>query len=137
MEAYSLDLRQRVLAACDAGQSTKQVAIQYEVSPAWVRRLKQRRREDGTIRPRPILGAKPKLDAAAYDWLMEQIRRTPDATLEELRARIRSERGIIISIGTLWSALRKRKLTFKKSRCTPPSRIGRTSRSKGPSGTSS
>lgn len=137
MEAYSLDLRERVLAACDSGQSTKKVAKQFEVSPAWVRRLKQRRREDGTIRPRPFPGAKPKLDQGSCDWLLEQVHRTPDATLEELRDRLKNHRGIAISIGTLWSALRKRKLSFKKSRCTPPSRIGRTSRSKGPSGTSS
>jgi transposase len=136
MEAYSLDLRERVLAACDAGQSTKKVARQFDVSPAWVRRLKQRRREDGTIRPRPIPGAKPKLDQAASDWLMEQVRRTPDATLEELRARLNRERGIAISIGTLWSALRKRKLSFKKSRCMPLNSIDRTSRRKGPPGTS-
>ena len=45
MDAYSLDLRTRVLAACDAGKKTKQVAEQFSVSPAWVRRLKQRRRE--------------------------------------------------------------------------------------------
>ncbi len=59
MEAYSLDLRKRVLAACDAGQSTKKVAEQFDVSPAWVRRLKQRRREDGSIEPRPIPARSP------------------------------------------------------------------------------
>ncbi|MBE7507670.1 MAG: hypothetical protein HS101_15480 [Planctomycetia bacterium] len=49
MEAYSMDLRKRVLAACDAGHGTTRVAKSFEVSPAWVRRLKQRRRELGTI----------------------------------------------------------------------------------------
>jgi DNA-binding PucR family transcriptional regulator len=42
-----------VLAACDAGQKTKAVAVRFGVSPAWVRRLKQHRRErDGDIAPR-------------------------------------------------------------------------------------
>ena len=60
MEAYSLDLRKRVLASCDAGHKTKQVAELYGVSPAWVRRLKQRRRELGTIEPLPYRhGPKP------------------------------------------------------------------------------
>ena len=60
MEAYSLDLRKRVLAACDGGRGTKEVAQLFAVSPAWVRRLKQRRRELNTIdtaaqeeRPKP------------------------------------------------------------------------------------
>ena len=51
MKAYSMDLRKRVLAMCDAGHGTTQVARLVHVSPAWIRRLKQRRREDGQIAP--------------------------------------------------------------------------------------
>jgi transposase len=137
MDAYSLDLRKRVLAACDAGQPTKKVAEQFDVSPAWVRRLKQRRREDGSIEPRPIPGAKPKLDQPARDWLLEQVRRQPDLTLEELRSRLKNEREIAISIGALWNALAKLKFSFKKSRSTPPSSSGPMSRRNARSGTSS
>jgi hypothetical protein len=46
MEAYSLDLRTRVLSAWDAGKGTKEVARLFEVSPAWVLNL---RRELGTF----------------------------------------------------------------------------------------
>ena len=52
MDSYSMDLRKRVLADCDAGRSTRQVAMKYRVSESWVRRLKQRRRESGEIAPR-------------------------------------------------------------------------------------
>ena len=65
MAACSMDLRERVLAACDGGMKTKRVASLFSVSPAWVRRLKQRRREDGSIAPRPVPGGVPKLDGAA------------------------------------------------------------------------
>ena len=44
MEAYSMDLRKRVLKDCDAGLGTLAVSVKYDVSPAWIRRLKQRRR---------------------------------------------------------------------------------------------
>lgn len=47
-----MDLRQRVIDDCDAGLPTKVVAQKYPVSPAWVRRLKQHRRERGDIVPR-------------------------------------------------------------------------------------
>src|SRR2546423_955973 len=47
MEAYSMDLRRRVIGACDAGKGTKEVAATFGVSPAWVRRLKQHRRVRG------------------------------------------------------------------------------------------
>jgi transposase len=45
MSSYSMDLRVRVLKDSDAGMLTRRVAEKYQVSPAWVRRLKQRRRE--------------------------------------------------------------------------------------------
>src|SRR5258708_6609715 len=53
MKPYSMDLRQRVLDACDRGEGTKATAKRFGVSPAWVRRLKQHRRlRDGDIAPR-------------------------------------------------------------------------------------
>lgn len=52
MRAYSMDLRQRVIDACDSGLGTSEVAETFSVSQAWVRRLKQRRRETGSIGPK-------------------------------------------------------------------------------------
>jgi len=43
--AYSQDLRDRILAARDEGMTTKRVAELFRVSPSWVRRVMQRRRE--------------------------------------------------------------------------------------------
>jgi len=127
MEAYSMDLRKRVLAACDGGKQTKEVARLFSVSPAWVRRLKQRRREDGSIAPRPIKRVgQPKLDEAARARVLEMVNHKPDSTLEELRGRIDRELNIRISIGALWETLRQMKLSFKKSRRTPASSRVRT-----------
>jgi len=125
MEAYSIDLRTRVLAAIDGGKKTKEVATLFSVSPAWVRRLKQRRREDGSIAPRPIPGGKPKLDEAARAKLGEFVQQKPDATLQELRRRIADELQVRISIGALWETLRRMEFTFKKSRRMPRSSRGR------------
>ena len=58
--AYSMDLRERVLAACDAGHASRVVARQYQVSRAWVDRLKQRRQETGEIGPRRPRRFKPQ-----------------------------------------------------------------------------
>jgi len=52
MRPYSMDLRVRVPAAIDAGDSTAEVAEAFTVSPDWVRRLVQRRRETGEVAPR-------------------------------------------------------------------------------------
>jgi transposase len=52
MAAYSMDLRTRVRADCDAGMNAEEVAAKDRVSRAWVHRLLQRRRETGEIAPR-------------------------------------------------------------------------------------
>jgi transposase len=132
MEAYSMDLRKRVLAACDASKGTKEVARLFDVSEAWVRRLKQRRREWGRIEPLPRnSGRKPVLDEAGRERLAALVRRKPDATLEELRAGL----PIRISLSALWATLKQLELSFKKSPCTRPSRTGRTSNSNAKPGT--
>lgn len=115
--AYSQDLRDRVLAARDRGLPTRQVADLFNVSPAWVRRVVQRRREHGETAPRPRGGVTVvKID---LDQLRQLVREQPDATVKELHARL----GVDCSVSAVDMALRRLGLTFKKRRCTPPSRI--------------
>lgn len=113
---YSMDLRERVLALYDEGLKTKQVAERLKVARSWARRIKQRRSEGKSIAPHAVGGSKPKLDAAARRELARFVDEGPDATLEELRARVASELQITISIGALWETLRVMKLSLKKSR---------------------
>jgi transposase len=117
MEAYSLDLRSRVIADCDAGLGTKEAAEKYKVSQSWVRKLKQIRRETGQIGPRPQrVSHVTKLDGhvAALEQLVE---RQPDVTLRELRQQL----GVNVGLATIARALARLRLTFKKKSCMPPS----------------
>ena len=123
MEAYSLDLRKRVLGACDAGKGTKEVARLFDVSPAWVRRLKQRRRELNTIEPLPKKnGPDPKLTPHHRMRLREEVERQPDITLAELKEKL----TLSASIPTICRTLRSLELSFKKSRSSPMSKTART-----------
>jgi transposase len=125
---YSVDLRERVLGAYDRGMETKEVAETFRVSPAWARRVKQRRRERGEIGPRPMGGKRfEKIDRAR---LAELIAQQPDATLAELRDRL----GVRCAISAICTALKKLSLSFKERRSTRPSRIVRTWRRGEPSG---
>lgn len=121
MKAYSLDLRQRVISACDDHQPTKVVAQRFGVSPAWVRRLKQHRRERGDIFPRQGGGAPVR--KINRERLAELVRAKPDATLAELRDLL----GITVTPWAICKALAQLELTYKKSRSAPVNRIGRTS----------
>jgi transposase len=119
MRSYSLDLRERVLADCDAGLSNDAVARKYQVSAAWIRRLKQRRRETGCIEPRVRRSPPPRLLAHA-ERLQNVVKQRPDATLRELREAL----GVQASLPSLCRALQQLRLTVKKKSCGPPSKIG-------------
>jgi transposase len=117
--AYSQDLRDRVLGACDRGMPTKRVAEVCDVSPAWVRRLKQRRRETGETAPRPAGGARVrKIDMVRLSELVAQ---QPDATARELRERL----GVQCAESAIYAALKRLGLSFKKRAFTPRSSTGR------------
>lgn len=119
--AYSQDLRDRVLAACDRGMPSKEVAEVFQVSRSWVRCVKQRRREYGETGPRKMGGPGPvKLDRAR---LAELVREHPDATLKELSELL----GGDCAQSSICTALKRMKLSFKKRRSMRPSRTGRTS----------
>jgi transposase len=126
--AYAQDLRDRVLAAYDRGKQTAWIVEHFQVSPAWARRVKQRRREHGETTPRPRGGATViKIDCQR---LAELVREQPDATLAELVDRL----GVNCHISAVSMALKRMKISFKKRSSTPPSRTGLTSLSSERSG---
>jgi transposase len=124
MKAYSQDLRERVVRACDERRGTRQqLADLFGVSTAWIRRLLQRRRETGSFAAKPHAGGTtPKLDAGQRRRLVELVADRPDATLAELRARL----GAAVHVSTVHRALAGYGLTIKKKSCTPPSSSART-----------
>lgn len=112
MAAYSLDLRKRVLRACDRGVSVVEVAATYEVSPAWVYRLLQRRRTTGSIEPRRQTKFRRRsLSAREDDRLAALITAQPDATLAELQRALPTT----AALSTLWRAIDRLGLTVKKN----------------------
>jgi transposase len=117
-----MDLRVRVLADCDAGTPTKQVADKFRVSPAWVRRLKQRRAATGETAARPPTNRRVGFRDRYAGRLRAAVAADPGRTLAELRAHL----GVRVSLATLWQALTDLKLSWKKSRSGRPSRIART-----------
>lgn len=119
MRAYSIDLRVRVLNDIDGGMKTSAAAAKYSVSPAWVRRLKQRRAATGEIAPRPQRHGKAAAWVAHTEAIREAVRQAPDATLDEYRRRF----NLPMSRATLARALIVLGITRKKSRSGRVSRI--------------
>ena len=124
MSTYSMDLRHRIVAACDEGIWTRQeIAEQYGVSRSWIRRLLQRRRERGSYAPLSgRRGRKPAFDESAVQHLEQLIAAQPDATLEELR----DGSDICCSVVTVFNTLSRLGYRRKKRRSGLRNRIGRT-----------
>ncbi len=125
---YSQDLRDRVLKAYDRGMKTKQIAEIFQVSPAWARRVKQRRRETGETTCRPMGG--PGITIVDRNQLASLVRQHPDATLAELRTWL----GVQCALSTLCQALKKMGLSFKKKRSMRRSKTARMSSNDGLNG---
>jgi transposase len=53
MRAYSMDLRERVLAAVDRGTPRKEIVPTLSVSEPTIRRYLRLRRETGSVAPKP------------------------------------------------------------------------------------
>src|SRR5262249_40096365 len=85
VKTYSMDLRKRGVAACDAGGATReQIAARFSVSVSWIRDLLRRRREAGSIAPKPRGGGRAAaFGAEAGARLRQAVRDDNDATLAE------------------------------------------------------
>ena len=86
-KTISLDLRERILAAYDQKEGTREeVARRFRVSLGLVKKLLQQRRHTGDLRPRHrFSGSKPKLVQSHQQQLRQLLARKPDLTLEEMR----------------------------------------------------
>src|SRR3954468_18456440 len=113
MRSYSIDLRERVVAACDGGEGTReQIAQRFCVSVAWVYRLLARRRDTGSIAPKPHGGGQPPaVQGETAERLRKAVEECPDATLEELR----EATGVACGISAVFRALSRLGLPRKKS----------------------
>ena len=112
MAAYSMDLRTRVVHACDDGMPAAAVAARFAVSLAWVYRVLQRRRETGSIAPRKqTIFRHRALSTDEETRLVALVTARPDATLVELQRALPTH----AALSTLWRSIDRLGLTFKKN----------------------
>lgn len=111
--AYSLDLRERVVAAVAAGESCRKVAAPFKVSVASVVKWSQRFRATGSPAARPMGGNRPYALAGERVWLLRRLSEQPDVTLRKLLADL-AERGIVVSYYAVWHFFEHEGISFKK-----------------------
>ena len=123
MKALDRDLRERILRAVDRGEPMPGVAARFEVGYSTVRKWVRRRRRTGAAETLTSRCGRKRLITPEQGERLAELARAGGRTLELLRA----ELGLVCSLTTVWKELRRRGLSHKKSRPTPPSGPGRTS----------
>lgn len=117
MATISLDLRERIIKACDRGDETRpQIARRFEVSLGMVKKLLDQRRRLGTIAAlHHRSGRKPVILDSHRRQIRELLKETPDLTLEEIKART----DLTCTIQAIHYVLASMGMTYKKRRSVP------------------
>jgi transposase len=106
MIGLSMDLRERVVAAVDAGMTHRQAAERFAVSVTSVDRLVARRRKTGTLAPTVQRhGPLPIKRQRLHAWLPARLTAAADATLAEHAAAFAAETGMTVSLATMCRAI--------------------------------
>lgn len=114
MQAYSQDLRDRVLRAVARGERPSDIARRFEVGRMWVYQVARRYRDSGERASRPVGGYRRSRLADWEGVLRGWIKQQPDLTLAQLCERL-AARGVDIKIPALWHQLNNWGLSFKKN----------------------
>ena len=117
MRAYSLDLRQKVVAAVERGDSTiEEVASTFGVGQTFVKKMLRQHRETGDLRPRPHGGGQTaRLSDQHLKLLRQEVVRSHDKTAAALRDHLEERASIIVSRPTVSRALSRLGLSRKKN----------------------
>src|SRR5690606_21120814 len=103
---YSLDLRERVVAAVMAGESCRAVARPVRGGVSAVVKWSQRFRQSGSAAAHRIGGYRPRTLESESDWLLARLAEQPDITLRALVVEL-GERGVVTSYGSVWRTVHR------------------------------
>jgi transposase len=123
MNAYSKDLRLKVLSAVERGVPRREISELLGISISTISRYVQRKASGEEIAPKPSPGRTSKIldDPDHRRTLWRQLEENDTATLREHSEIFEEECGISVSVATMSRAVRRLGWTFKKDRWLPPS----------------
>lgn len=115
-KAYSIDLRQRVLAHVLAGHSRRAAGRYFGVSGSFVIKLLQRYHQTGSIEPaaqgQPVGSGKL---APFHGFFIEKLEETPDITLMELSKALHDTHGVSAALASMSALLKRLGYSYKKN----------------------
>ena len=123
MDAYSEDLRQKIVEAVQQQRMTKSAAARtFGVSRSSVKRYVKAVCEGRSLTPGKAPGKKPLLDEKARRLLEADVQERPFAKLRHRQEYLERVAGVSVSESTLSRALRQMGFGRKKGRWVPVSK---------------
>ena len=116
MNAYSEDLRKKIVEAVEKGMPKIEAARVFGVGVSSVKRYVATYREGRSLAPKKRPGSEPKLDDGARKLLEANLEECPQATLPQRREFLRQVLGVSVSDSTVSRTLRRMGWTRKKDR---------------------
>ncbi len=116
MNAYSEDLRKKIIEALRRGMTKSEAARTFSVSLSSVKRYARLAEEGRPLAPKKRPGSKPKIDEAARTLLEADVEERPSATLSERREYLGRVCGLSVSESTVSRVLRRLGWSRKKGR---------------------
>ncbi|BCM93553.1 hypothetical protein IAD21_05444 [Abditibacteriota bacterium] len=120
MPGYSMDLRERIVAALGEGASVVSVAERFGVCDRTVRRYRKRA-QAGSLAPLPIPGRAPRLRAEQEEAFVSMVEEKSDWTIEQLSQEWDRRTGVFLPSSTLHDHLKRLGGRYKKRVASPVS----------------
>ena len=115
-QAYSLDLRERVVAHVLAGHSCRSTARHFDVSASFVITLMRQYHATGKVEPaRPGRKKGSGKLSPYHTFLRDCVIATPDITLRELSERLLQVHAVSASLWSIARILKSLGFTYKKN----------------------
>lgn len=114
MSGYSLDLRERVVAARQSGKTQAWIAATFQVSVSTVKRYLKRLAQTGSVAATIQRRQAAKISGQYLDQLRAQVDEIGAATLAQHCVAWQQRIGMRVSEATMCRALARQKLTLKK-----------------------
>jgi transposase len=115
MKPYSLDLREKIIHAYEAGiGSIRRLAEIFQVNKSTVQNFLNQKRETGSLAPAPAKGGKQSQLLGHEQKLEEMVKESPALTLSEYCEVWEEKTGVRVSVSTMYRFLKKQNLTLKK-----------------------
>jgi transposase len=112
---YSLDLRERAVAAVAGGATCREVAALFNVAVSSVVKWSGRKRSTGSAAAKPMGGRRFHKLGAQSGWIASRLAEKPDITMRELAGEL-AARGITVSHVSVWNLVRRQNQSYKKKR---------------------